>query len=312
MKKFIFKNLDKYYSIKNNKFYQLPNANKETIINYGMDSNTTILLSSKYTNLIVVNNSYIEQETVYEQGINLYSYISELPEIIIYSDAFGVNNILADIEPSKINSILPNNIKLLQYINTVDYETSSVTCYDNLSPLNYLDGEIRLLNWTNDTTYTSKTAKLNIKPKENTQTIFANSDISLLGVERIDSLNLNSNGDIRVGMSFDGGNTYYSYIDGNWTNIKDIRYGMNSTTLNSLTQNTIDTIKGTSETLRFAYYITEDSYIDSIIMTVTMQGYEKIADTKDYTLSYDQAQKKLIYNITKSGTYSVNYVDGST
>lgn len=86
---------------------------------------------------------------------------------------------------------------------------------------------------------------------------------------------------------------------------------MTQTEINSLTAQQISEGRLSSDIIRFSYSIQNDATIDSIKMIVSMQGKEKLADTKDYTLSYDQGQKKLIYNITKSGTYSVNYVDGS-
>lgn len=177
------------------------------------------------------------------------------------------------------------------------------------SPLDKLNGDYSLYVWNEDI-YSDISLNADISVKD--QLVYAKSDISLVGVESISSISLNSYGNSKVAISFDSGMNYYAYKNNQWQLIQSAEEGMTSTEINTLTSETIESLRLNSNVLRFSYYLNGDSYIDNIKVSVNMQGYEKIADTKDYTLSYDQAQKKLIYNITKSGTYSVNYVDGST
>jgi len=174
--------------------------------------------------------------------------------------------------------------------------------------------EYKFLNGNFDV-YTISKKKLPLKlikaAVPNSQVAKAIGDINLVGIEKIDSINLKATGMVGIGISFDGGVTFKSYKNGGIVDIISNSDYMTVYEINSLTSDTLELLRNNSNNIRFNYLLQDDAEIDNIEMKVSMQGYEKIADTKDYVLSYDQVQKKLIYNITKSGTYSVNYVDGS-
>lgn len=194
-----------------------------------------------------------------------------------------------------------------QFLNSgiSDLEKLDVRALDSLS------NNFKICFWTDKNTVDNPLSLEISGRKSISELLYAIGDISLLGVEAIDSITLSSSGDVKVAISFDGGLTYKSYSNGSWNIVTDATYGMTQTEINSLTAQQISEGRLSSDIIRFSYSIQNDATIDSIKMIVSMQGKEKLADTKDYTLSYDQGQKKLIYNITKSGTYSVNYVDGS-
>jgi len=175
-------------------------------------------------------------------------------------------------------------------------------------PIELLSDNFEILLWT-DEVNTSNTLKVNAQSKR--QLVFANGDISIAGVETIDSLNLVAFGETKIAISIDAGITYSAFKNNNWEIVTNAHEGMTIAEFNSLTSEQVNILRLDSNIIRFSYSLTNDARVDSLQMKVTMQGYEKLADTKDYTTSYDQTARKLTYNITKSGSYSVNYVDGS-
>lgn len=208
-------------------------------------------------------------------------------------------------------SMLDNQISLLDKFN--NYGITDVSKIEN-SLLNsfYQDestNSIKLLTIPDrDDGYLN--IKINSELAIIPQIVKSNGDISLVGVKSVDSINLTANGNVKVSISFDSGITEYAYRNDSWLIITDASEGMTASEINSLSSSIIQEIRQNANTLRFNYSLDNNSQVDRITLNVTLEGYEKIADTKDYTLSYDQSQKKIVYNITKSGTYSVNYVDG--
>jgi len=142
----------------------------------------------------------------------------------------------------------------------------------------------------------------------NRQLCYPTTDISLIGVETIDKITLLSTGDAKIAISFDSGATWKAFKDGIWKTIPNAHDGMTNLELNALTTQQIELGREESNSVRFSYSLSDDAEVDNIEMKVTMQGYEQIANTSDYSLSYDTSNKTIVYNIKKSGTYSVNYV----
>ena len=205
-----------------------------------------------------------------------------------------------------------------EYLTSSDFLAEGITDINKITiitsngttPISALSNKFKILSYFTQDRYSSD-IKLKAKPLNTNQLVYSSGDVSLVGVESIDSINLTASSDSKVTISFDSGLTEHAYLNGVWENVVDASFGMTPSEINSLTPLIVKELRGDSNTIRFNYYLTENSYIDKIQMTVSMQGYEKLADTKDYSLSYNQSARKLIYNITKSGTYSVNYVDGS-
>lgn len=188
-----------------------------------------------------------------------------------------------------------------------DLRVLTIKDSQGISPIDILTNDIKVVSYFGENLVSTK-LKLKAKPLNTNQLVYTNGDISLFGVETIDSINLTSYGECKITVSFDSGTTEYAYINGVWNLVENASFGMSSSELNALNGQILSIIRNDSNTVRFNYYIVDNSYVDKIQMKVTMQGTEKIAESKDYTLTYNQSQRKLIYNISKSGTYSVNYV----
>lgn len=133
-------------------------------------------------------------------------------------------------------------------------------------------------------------------------------DVSLLGVNEITDLELIGVGETRIAMSFNKGLNYYTYRNGMWTE-EPPENSMTNDEMEQLTNEIINLIRGESQTLRFRYYLADNSKIDSMTMVVSMLGVETIADTSKYGVSYDKVTKKITVTFNANGTFAVNYLD---
>lgn len=158
------------------------------------------------------------------------------------------------------------------------------------------------------------------------EVVKASSDIFIVSVETMDTIEftnvVSGAGISKIAMSFDSGTTWQSWSGSAWIVIdvddkEDFRSkGMDSTVINGLTDDELSIARNDSETIRFAYYLERPTYADvanndSIKLLVSMLGYNILADTADYTYSYDPVTKTLSFTFGENGTYQINYVDGS-
>lgn len=168
------------------------------------------------------------------------------------------------------------------------------------------NGNVNFLYHNEDYPKSEISIKINTLPYK--QLMIPIGDISLIGVETIDGFSLISKGNVKVAISFDNGLTWKSYKNGTWVIVENAHSGMSNLELNALTREQIELGRENSNYIIFSYSLSNDAEVDNIEMMVTMQGYEKIADTKDFDIKYDEPNNKLVYTIKKNGTYSVNYV----
>lgn len=176
---------------------------------------------------------------------------------------------------------------------------------NGFSPIDLLSDEFRILTWTN-----SPTPKLSLESPSAAQIVHSINDISLFGVDVIDKISLIANGDVKIGVSFDSATTWLSYKNGQWLELDSVHSGMTVSEINALTSEQIMEAKNQSQTVRFAYSLSGNAEVNRVEMKVSMRGVEHIAKTSDYEMAYDVSTKTIIFNIKKTGTYSVNYVDG--
>ena len=151
----------------------------------------------------------------------------------------------------------------------------------------------------------------------------ARGDINLSGVATLDGVEVaattTGNGDLKIAVSVDGGQTYHSCIDGVWmdldiTNMDSFKTsGMTAAQLNGLID--WEDLRNGSSTLRFAYYLERPSMADRsetdlIKLIVTMNGYDVLAETSDYSLHYDGTAQTIGVTFNAEGTYTIKYLDG--
>lgn len=160
--------------------------------------------------------------------------------------------------------------------------------------------------------------------KSTSEVIKANGDISLAGVETLDSITLTSlvsgNGIAKMAMSFDSGVTWQTFNGNDWITIDigdktDFKgNGMDVSTVNNLTDSELSIARNSSNKVRFAYYIErptlgDEATNDKITLEVTMFGYNELLPTKDYEYAYDALRGSINFLFKKSGTLTVTYFD---
>lgn len=250
--------------------------------------------SSTATGTITVTNPYS-----YTVPVGYTNYLKSTKFLV----QLKLNNQYLYLNQSSQWTVLPNAPTNQDFIN---YGMDTITAQIQQSLEAQYGKQYRFLLWTAGKLY----IKAVQKAVPNPQLIHPNGDISLVNVETIDSLLLTATGNTKVAISFDSGLTWQAHDGTSWNTVADASNGMTVAQLNALTSAMLDGARNGSNFIRFSYWLgDETASIDKIKMVVTMKGYEQLANTKDYNVSYDQATKTLSYTINKNGTYTVNYVD---
>ena len=156
------------------------------------------------------------------------------------------------------------------------------------------------------------------------QIIKANADINLTGVESLDSISdtcvSSGGGSALMAISVDAGTTFKTYNGSAWvtvdtTSVSDFKSkGMSKSSIEGLSSSVLGTLRGVSNTMRFAYLLERPTYAavaynDQLQLLVTMPGYYAVADKSKYTTSYDAGTKTISVVFATSGTYTINYAD---
>lgn len=175
----------------------------------------------------------------------------------------------------------------------------------NNSTIEGLGDEIQVVVWVNDE---ELNAYLEVEGLKHPQIVNSMGDISLFGVEEISSITMTSSGNAKTAISFDGGTLWRVFRNGQWEIVDNAHNGMTMSEINSLNSEQIKLARGDSQFIRFSYSLSGNAQIDKIEVKTNMQGHDVIANYANHQLTYDSTIKTLIYSITKSGTYSVNYV----
>lgn len=167
---------------------------------------------------------------------------------------------------------------------------------------------------------------LTINGTYNPTLVQANSDISLIGIDKISSITWNATATntskLLLVYSIDSGVTWKGYDSVNHTvldiaSVSDLNEvkakGISITNLNAFTQVDLDNIRSGSPKIRFAYYIEKNDMVDvlendKITLVVDMLG-EDIFSTH-YTLAFD-GNKTLTYTFNANNTYTIIYTDNN-
>jgi len=180
--------------------------------------------------------------------------------------------------------------------------SSQITEFESIYGINW-----KACAWNSYTPPTTSVLQATPHP----QILTAKNSIQLTGVESA-TFRWTATGNSRVALSVDDGVSYHAFKNGVWINVtNDMSNAMTSTEYSTLTWEQYKKLSGESNFLKHQYYIPANSTVDDILITASLIGYNKLADGSDYSISYDQVNKKITYSIKKDGTYSVNYIDGS-
>ena len=165
-------------------------------------------------------------------------------------------------------------------------------------------------------------AKVNTHKVPKGQLVLANSDINLKHAEKIVSFGINTtlqnNGTIKLVVSKDEGNTWYTYNSG-WTEIEATKTnvansGITPSGLAGITESQwYNFWTDEDDFMRFGYYINadnnQDARVDNIELTANMKGtWDKAEHGNDYDYIY--SKRNLQVTLNNAGDYKVNYGGG--
>jgi len=153
----------------------------------------------------------------------------------------------------------------------------------------------------------SETGTLNATPYP--QILTAKNSIQLTGVVSC-TFQWTATGGSRLALSVDDGVTYHAFKNGIWVNVaNDMSNAMTVTEYTAMTWEQYRLLAGDSNFLKHQYYIPNNSTIDDTLITAELMGTNKLANTSDYSVAYDQSKKTITINIKKSGTFFANVLD---
>lgn len=227
----------------------------------------------------------------------------ELVNVMDVNDTFSyhVNMIKNDKELYELGNTLPSKNQIIG-MGVLDDKDLLVF----VDPIDKFNGDIDILTLTEEST--SMDIRIEGDRKESESTVYPVNDVSIIGVKNIDSITLNGSGSGKIAISTNSGATWMTY-DGEWKEIAEVSEALSFADFNNLTNLEFNKLLEGNTTVRFAYYLTGDTVIDSVKMIVDFQDIETVAKNSDFDFSYDIENKKLIYNIKTSGTYSINYTN---
>lgn len=258
-----------------NTLMKIPDASPETIGKYGTKSFKHLDIPINSINEVLPDGTVTRLAISLTKGID---YLSDSFEVIYYTETTPNDSAIVGIKSdySAINDLV-GNIEVYKYNDTIPIIENTIEVKGALANLD--------------------------------RTAISTDNINIAGVESIDSIIISAIGDIRTSISFDSGVTYHAYRNGQWDRVNDLSEGMNPIEVLGLTGEEYNLIRGSSDTLKFAYWIGDGAALDNLRMQVSLQGTERIATGNDYNLSYDQSTKTISIQYNKNGTFSVNYLD---
>lgn len=242
----------------------------------------------------------------------------------IYYSALGEIKYLLDPVLDKKFLIYDND----SYKTIIDNNLEVVTDLENFTKLdmkilpNFIDqlsDIFKIIEIVDETPLEPPKLKINIKPKS--QIIKQKIDVNLSYIEsinKIDIITANSDGKLRIGFSFDSGNTWKSFSDNKFNTIQleNLSSQGNSKDEVSIIPSENWNLENTNKTIRFAYYLESGEGeqpnnigVDKIQVTADMLGsWKRAMHGKDYDYEYS-SNTALIVNILTDGTYKINYGD---
>lgn len=247
---------------------------------------------SYYRINITANNGNSTQVTV---GETLFGYLQPEKRVLLLHEGnyYGYN-------------LTWNNLGTS--LNTIDILNNSTESIDinNINEFESLYNN----NWEavlwNDTSF-EENCKIQATPYS--QILPAKNSIQLTGVESA-KFKWTATGVSRVALSVDDGVTYHALQNGIWVDVtNDMSNAMTASEYSNMTWEQYKLLAGDSNFLKHQYYIPDNSEVDDILIVVELMGTNRLANTTDYSTSYNQSNKTITINIKKSGTFFANVLD---
>jgi hypothetical protein len=183
-----------------------------------------------------------------------------------------------------------------------------------------VNSNVGIYNYTTEEGVTNKNITIEYIPEP--QLILPTGNIDISSVENIDSIALTANNtgssDLKIIISIDEGVTYKTFNGSIWetvdhTNLTDVKSnGMTITELNALSSVQIMSLIGTSNKIRFGYYMeitdpSETCETDELSITFDMNGeWKKATHKTDYHYKYLN-NTTLQIELFSNGDFKINY-----
>lgn len=155
------------------------------------------------------------------------------------------------------------------------------------------------------------------------QLVYADGNIDLTGADAINSTtlvgNVHASSVLQIAVSFDEGVSWESFKSSTWSSVdidNDTQFnslGMTVAEFNALTQEQWELERDGSANVRFAYRLDPFSYtapceMDSVTLEVILNGTFNLADTSNYSTSYNATTGVLTLTFITGGIFTFNWV----
>ena len=241
----------------------------------------------------------------------VYKYNEASPSIIHYQNDFNNANASSfsyDAEQIKFDG-------MMQIRDTYDYEFTAIDDYFETQQIDFA----AFVGFDSDAVLTEK---VTLKGLKTTQAVaVASGDIPLDETLEINKVTLTVVGTVRVAMSLNSGFTWQTFdganfVDLNILNLSEFKEnGMTAATLNAITKAQWAAYRGSSNKLRFAYFIerlsvADTSGTDLIKLDANMAARWLPAPTSDYTQNFDATTQTYNFVFVTAAKYKVRYKEG--
>lgn len=273
--------------------------------------------TTPYTHAVNLTNPIIDKKIIY--GVREFTQGSEQTTLV---STFN-NSDSSSFKPND-NIIFDGSIKLADKVSTGDMIDSGALDIGSLYTYNVDKtsfNKIKTIEGIDNTLPQIKIVTLN-----NPTVLEGNGDIDLSNIQSLSSIIFNTittnGGKCLLAVSVDSGVTYkvYNLGLGQWqtidiSNLNDFAInGMTKTITDSLTSTELEILRGDSNKIRFAYYLSV-SDINSIAESndisigITMSGYYNQANKTDYDVVIGENNQSIQFKFYKNGTFTINYMN---
>ena len=194
------------YSLDNKTLIHLPDPSDKNMILYGLDVGKEVKLDEPFTKHIYVEydeatDTHTETEVEVPEGFSVYDYISETPEVLVYTESTDDILIETTTDPFDIYDEFGDEVEVLYYTDDESVTDADLVLEANWSPIDELDGDFEVVTWTEEPQETAhRTLELTSLPKP--QFLKFQTPITLLSkVGQMDIVN--GQGNIRFLFSHD-------------------------------------------------------------------------------------------------------------
>lgn len=232
----------------------------------------------EYTDSPIQNYSEIQLET---ETYSVYDYISESPEVLVYSELDDDITVETKTEPFTIYDEFGNEVEVLHYTDDASVNQTNLVLEANWSPIDELDGDLEVVTWTNEE---NAFRKLEVDGELAPKLIYPTTINTIIGdVANIKVALQNSNGSERFVLT-DNNSTWYVWNGSTFIVIPKEDISLRGMTLEEL--NNSDFSKWTRSKIAVGVFADSTTEITSISYDEAIRNKtSKVNDISLYVLN---------------------------